>query len=233
MPRSGTTLVEQILASHPKVFGAGELLEFANLTASISGPNGSSIPEAVTAMSGEQLRELGARYLRAVQSLAPQAQRIADKMPLNFASAGLIHLALPNARIIHVRRDACDAALSCFSLLFTKNQMEFTYSLSELGHYIRAYQALMEHWRKVLPEGAMLEVQYEEIVGNIEEQARRIIAYCGLEWDDACLTFYKTERPVSTASVTQVRQPIYASSVGRWRSYEDQLQPLLRALEGS
>jgi tetratricopeptide (TPR) repeat protein len=233
MPRSGTTLVEQILASHPKVFGAGELREFGNLTASISGPNGSSIPEAVTTMSGEQLRELGASYLRSVQGRAPEAERITDKMPVNFGLAGLIHLALPNARIIHVRRDPCDTALSCFSLLFTKNQLEFTYDLAELGRYIRAYQALMEHWRTVLPEGTMLEVQYEEVVGNIEEQARRIIAYCGLEWDEACLAFHKTERPVTTASVTQVRQPIYGSSVGRWRSYEDQLQPLLQALEQS
>src|SRR5262249_12677430 len=149
------------------------------------------------------------------------------------AHAGLIHLALPNARIIHTRRDPRDTALSCFSILFSKGQLEFTYDLAELGRYIRAYQALMEHWRKALPDGVMLEVQYEEVVGELEQQARRIVGHCGLEWDDACLAFYRSERAVRTASAAQVRQPIYRSSVGRWRQHEDQLQPLLQVLEGA
>jgi hypothetical protein len=225
MPRSGTTLIEQILASHPKVFGAGELREMANLAGHI----GAAFPEAMPGLSGEELRRIGEQYVRSVTRLAPSAERITDKMPGNFSLAGLIHLALPNARIIHACRDARDTAFSCFSLLFS-GTLEFTYDLAELGRYYRAYLKLMGHWREVLPEGIMLEVQYEDVVGDLENQARRIIAHCGLEWDDACLSFYKTERSVRTASATQVRQPIYQSSIGRWRLHEEELGPLLREL---
>jgi len=225
------SLVEQILASHPSVFGAGELHEFNDLAASIRASNLREFPEAVAMISGAELRALGARFLQTIRRMAPAAQRITDKMPANFRYVGLIHLALPNARIIHVRRDPRDTALSCFSTWFLKDNLPFAYDLAELGRYIRAYQALMEVWRKVLPHGVMLEVQYEEIVDNLAEQARRIVAYCGLPWNEACLEFHKTKRVVRTASVTQVRQPIYRSSVGRWRNYEDLLQPLLRELE--
>jgi tetratricopeptide (TPR) repeat protein len=231
MPRSGTTLVEQVLASHPKVFGAGELDELQNLVASFAASTGSEFPEAVPAMSGAHLHELGAAYVSALQRRAPSADRITDKMPSNFMFAGLIALMLPNARIIHTCRDPRDTALSCFSIRFGAGQ-EYTYDLTELGRYIRAYQGLMEHWRTVLPPGLMIEVQYENLVGNLEEEARRIAAHCGLDWDDACLRFHKTERSVHTASAIQVRQPIYQSSVGRWRRYEDQLRPLLQALGG-
>jgi tetratricopeptide (TPR) repeat protein len=232
MPRSGTTLVEQILASHPDVFGAGELAEMGKLAAGVSGPNGSEFPEAVAAMSGEQLHQLGGNYLRTVCRMAPKAKRITDKLPGNFLRVGLIHLALPKARIIHTRRDLRDTALSCFSILWPSG-MEQTYDLAELGRYCRTYEALMEHWRRVLPKGAMLEVQYEDVVENLEEQARRIVEHCGLEWNDACLAFHRTERSVRTASASQVRQPIYTSSVGRWRAHEVQLQLLLQALEGA
>jgi tetratricopeptide (TPR) repeat protein len=229
MPRSGTTLIEQILASHPKVFGAGELREMANLAGRIGGAEGAAFPEAVPGLSGEELHRIGAQYVQAVTRLAPGAERITDKMPGNFSLAGLIHLALPNARIIHACRDARDTAFSCFSLLFS-GTLEFTYDLAELGRYYRAYLKLMAHWREGLPEGIMLEVQYEDVVRDLESQARRIIAHCGLEWDDACLSFYKTERSVRTASATQVRQPIYHSSIGRWRLHEEELGPLLREL---
>src|SRR5207247_1376263 len=161
----------------------------------IAGPNQSEFPEAVAAMSGEQLRRFGESYLKAIRRLAPTAERITDKMPANFLQAGPIHLALPNARFIHARRDPCDTALSCFSILFADGQ-RYTYDLAELGRYYRGYLALMEHWRNVLPQGVMLEVQYEDVVGNLEAQARRILAHCGLEWDDRCLTFYRTERSV-------------------------------------
>jgi tetratricopeptide (TPR) repeat protein len=231
MPRSGTTLVEQILASHPHVFGAGELAEMAKLAAAITGPNGSEFPEAIATMLGDQFRQLGGNYLQSVRAMAPEAERITDKLPGNFLRVGLIHLALPKARIIHTRRDLRDTALSCFSILWPSGQ-EHTYDLAELGRYCRTYQALMEHWLRVLPEGVMLEVQYEDVVDNLEEQARRIVAHCGLEWNDACLAFHRTERSVRTASASQVRQPIYTSSVGRWRPHEVQLQPLLQELEG-
>jgi hypothetical protein len=136
---------------------------------------------------------------------------------------------LPQSRIIHVRRDPLDTCLSCFSKLFAGEQ-PYAYDLAELGRYYRAYEALMEHWRRVLPEGVMLEVQYEELVADFEPQARRLLAYCGLEWDDRCLAFHETQRSVRTASATQVRQPIYGTSVGRWRPYREMLQPLLQEL---
>jgi tetratricopeptide (TPR) repeat protein len=228
MPRSGTTLVEQILASHPMIFGAGELRVIASLAERVIGANGLSFPEAVSEMSGEDLRWIASEYLRAVRLFAPAAERITDKMPGNFMLAGFIHLALPNARIIHVRRDARDTALSCFSILFARGH-EFTYDLPELGRYFAAYHRLMDHWRDVIP-GVMLEVCYEELVADIDSQARRLIAHCGLEWDETCLEFYRTERSVRTASANQVRLPIYGSSVGRWRHYERQMQPFLQAL---
>jgi hypothetical protein len=228
MPRSGTTLIEQIIASHPKVFGAGELRVMANLVESLSDRDGTVFPEMVPAMSGEQLRRLGVEYLRTVRPMAPAAKRITDKMPGNFVLAGLIHLALPNARIIHVCRDSRDTAFSCFSILFARGH-EYSYDLSELGRYFRAYQKLADHWRDVMPE-TMLEVGYEQVVADLETQARRIISHCGLEWDDACLAFHRTERSVRTASAAQVRRPIYRSSIGRWRPYVDGLQPLLQSL---
>jgi tetratricopeptide (TPR) repeat protein len=230
MPRSGTTLIEQILASHPKVFGGGELREIANQVARIRGPEGLSYPELVPTMSADELRRLGASYIEAVRGKAAQAARITDKMPGNFAFAGLIHLALPNARMIHARRDLRDVAFSCFSLQFLSGH-QYTYDLAELGRHCCAYAQLMQHWRTVLPEGAILEVQYEELVDDLEHQARRIVTHCGLEWDDACLSFYETERSVRTASATQVRQPIYQSSIRRWRPHEARLRPLLQELE--
>jgi tetratricopeptide (TPR) repeat protein len=229
MPRSGTTLIEQILSSHPQVFGAGELREMANLAARIGSAEAAAFPEAAQELSGNDLRRIGEQYVQAVTRLAPDAERIADKMPGNFSLAGLIHLALPNARIIHACRDPRDTTFSCFSLLFS-GTLEFTYDLAELGRYYGAYLKLMAHWREALPHGIMLEVQYEDVVRDLQGQARRIIAHCGLEWNDACLSFHKTERSVRTASATQVRRPIYQTSIGRWRRHEAQLQPLLREL---
>jgi tetratricopeptide (TPR) repeat protein len=230
MPRSGTTLLEQILASHPKVLGAGELREMANLATRTRGPEDPSYPDLIATMSGDELRQFGANYVEAVRRKAPKAARIADKMPGNYRWAGLIHLALPNARMIHVRRDLRDVSFSCFSTHFAAGH-HYAYDLAELGRYCRAYAQLMQHWRAVLPEAAILEVQYEELVADLEYQARRIVAHCGLEWNDACLNFHRTERSVRTASAAQVRRPIYQSSIGRWRPHEARLQPLLKELE--
>ncbi len=234
MPRSGTTLVEQVLASHPEVFGAGEIEHFGRAAANICEPPGATVPypEMLRVMPGEALRALGARYLEAVLEAAPSAaaaRRVTDKLPANFRLVGLIHLALPNARIIHVRRDPVDTCFSCFTKLF-KGLQPFTYDLGELGRYYAAYQALMAHWRAVLPPGIMLEVQYEDLVADFAPQARAIVAHCGLQWSDACLAFHETPRPVRTASAAQVRQPIYQSAVGRWRAYEPWLGPLLTEL---
>jgi hypothetical protein len=231
MPRSGTTLVEQTLASHHAVFGAGERREMAMgvLRLRTERPGAAGFPEAVVTMTGEAFRRLGADYVAALRPLAPDAVRITDKMPGNFAYLGLIRMVLPNARIIHLVRDPVDTSLSCFSKLFTDG-MAYSYDLAELGRYHRTYQRLMAHWRSVLPGNALLEVEYEALVEDFEAQARRLVAHCGLEWDPACLEFYKTSRPVQTASMTQVRQPIYRSSVGRWRPDAALLQPLLEAL---
>jgi hypothetical protein len=138
-------------------------------------------------------------------------------------------LVLPHARIIHARRDPIDTCLSCYSRFFGTSQ-KFAYDLGELGRYYRAYDKLMAHWRSVLPAGAMLEVQYEDMVADLEGQTRRMLDYCGLEWNDACLAFHETKRPVRTASSTQVREPLYDRSVGRWRAHEDELGPLMEAL---
>ena len=231
MPRSGTTLVEQILASHPRLFGAGELYDLRDIIAvhcdlaAVPAP----YPECVPAMPGEILQRIGTAYATGLQRRAPQAMRVTDKMPANFFHVGLVRLALPNAHIIHVRRDPIDTCFSCFGRSF-RDEQPFCYDLGELGRYYRKYEALMAHWRGVLPARAMIEVQYEELVADLEPQARRIIAYCGLDWDDRCLAFHATPRPVRTASAVQVRQPIYQSAIGRWRPYADMLRPLLDAL---
>ncbi len=164
-----------------------------------------------------------------MRKLAPTGERVTDKMPSNYYFAGLIHLALPNAKIIHSIRNPVDTCMSCFSKLFTAEQ-NHTYDLAELGRYYKRYERLMAHWRRVLPAQSILDVRYEDVVADLEGQARRIVAYCGLPWDERCLSFHETDRPVRTASATQVRQPIYKSAVGRWRAYEAQLGPLLRAL---
>jgi tetratricopeptide (TPR) repeat protein len=230
MPRSGTTLIEQILASHSKVFGAGELQAFPVVAADLLK---GAMPEGIALVSHKTLQQLGERYLSAVaRSAAPAAppvERIVDKLPTNFLSLGLIHLALPNARIIHVSRDPADTCLSCFSILFA-GPVPYSYELGELGRYYLAYEELMAHWRCVLPPGVMIDVRYEDVVSDLEAQARRMLTHCGLAWEDACLAFHETPRLVRTASAVQVRQPLYRSAIGRWRPYQDLLGPLWQTL---
>jgi tetratricopeptide (TPR) repeat protein len=229
MPRSGSTLIEQILASHPRIFGAGELRFLGRATKAFRGRSVHEyFPEIANHLSAEQLRQFGARYVEQLRFRGPAAERVTDKMPSNYLYIGLIHMALPNARIIHARRDPLDTCVSCFTHHFgTKS---FTSDLGTLGRYYRSYEALMAHWSAVLPPGVMLEVQYEELVADFESHARRIVAHCGMDWNPRCLAFYETKRPVRTASVMQVREPIFASSIGRWRPYEQWLAPLLEAL---
>ena len=233
MPRSGSTLVEQILASHPMVFGAGELRDFGGCVARLVDRSGAPVhfPDGVQTLAAEHFHRLGADYLGRIRTFHPTAQRITDKMPGNFNFVGLIHLALPNARIIHTRRDPIDICLSCFSRLFASGH-QYAYDLRELARYYRAYEAQMAHWRRVLPAGVMLEVQYEDVVADLEGQARRIVAHCDLEWDEACLAFHSTERAVRTFSNSQVRQPIYGDSIGRWQPYAKLLGPLFEELGG-
>jgi tetratricopeptide (TPR) repeat protein len=228
MPRSGTTLAEQILASHPRVFGGGEMKYFAGAVRETEAARDALYPDVVSTMTGSDFANLGKRYLAESLRLAPPGVlHVTDKMPNNFLFAGLIHLSLPNAPIIHTVRNPVDTCLSCFSKLFT-GQQNHTYDLAELGRYYRQYQLLMAHWKRVLPAGRILDVHYEELVEDVEGQARRIVAHCGLEWDRRCLSYQQNDRPVRTASATQVRQPVYKSSVGRWRPYRAFLAPLLQ-----
>jgi tetratricopeptide (TPR) repeat protein len=231
MPRSGTTLIEQILASHPDVFGGGELDYLSKVGADIQ-PSDNNLEvsrELVSSIPSEQFRQIGESYLAKIKLLAPEAARVVDKMPANYLNVGLIHLALPNAPIIHVVRDPVDTCISCFSQLFA-GDLNYTYDLAELGRYYGYYEALMAHWHQVLPLGRILDVRYEGVVANLEDMARRIVAHCGLAWDAHCLAFHQTKRPIRTASVTQVRRPIYKSSVGHRFKYETFLAPLLAEL---
>lgn len=234
MPRSGTTLTEQIIASHPDVYGAGELHDLLRIAErNIGGVTAPvSFPDNLRELDRQTLTTWGTEYIAGLKQRAPTAQRITDKMPANYFAVGLIHLMLPKAKIIHVNRNPVDTCLSCYTRLFNRKQ-EHTYDLAELGQYYVHYARLMDHWRKVLPAGAFLDVHYEDIVADQEAQARRLIAYCGLEWNSACLDFHNTKRSIRTASVTQVRQPIYTSSVERWRHYEKFLGPLLDVLGNS
>ncbi len=231
MPRSGTTLMEQVLASHSKVFGAGELETFKEAIGECVNSSGilPAYPELVSALSSDQIRQIGNTYTTRARALAPDAERIVDKMPLNFIFVGLIHLALPNARIVHIQRDPLDTCVSCFSLLFTGSQ-PFAYDLAELGRYYRGYEGVMNHWHKVLPPGVLTDVQYEDLVDDIEGEGRRILSHCGLEWEDACRDFHDTKRTVRTASLMQVRQPVYRRSIGSWQRYAKHLGPLAEAL---
>ena len=230
MPRSGTTLVEQIISAHPAVHGAGELPALAKLILTIRGAHGSVYPDWARRMTGVDCRVIGQSYLDALPQLAPGERRLTDKWLTNFEHLGLIRACLPNARVIYCRRDPRDICLSCFSLHFNDDSNAYSYDLTQLGRYWRAQDRLMAHWRAVLPAEFLLEAPYEEVVGDVEAWARRLIAHCGLEWDDACLRYYESDRVVRTASLAQVRQPIYTDSVGRWRRFERHLGPLLDAL---
>jgi tetratricopeptide (TPR) repeat protein len=223
MPRSGTTLVEQIVSSHPEVSGAGEL-NFWNEHGAAWHRGGE------TADAAPLLREAAAQYLRVLRSIGPRAARVTDKMPFNFLWAGLVHLALPRATIIHCRRAAIDTALSIHQTLFHPS-LAFPTGGAKLVAYLRSYRLLTDHWRRVLPAGRFIEVEYEELTRQPEPSIRRIIAACGLAWHDACLRPELNPRPVKTPSKWQARQPIYRHSVERWRRYEPWLGPLRSLLD--
>ena len=229
MPRSGTTLTEQIIASHPLVHGAGELPDLLQLANLPQGAQQEGYPLSIRGLTQAEFRIMGEKYITGLRARNAESKHITDKMPANFNCVGLIHLILPHAKIVHVKRNPVDTCLSGFTRLFNRSQHQ-SYDLSELGRYYRNYAKLMDHWREVLPAGSFYEVQYEDLVADIDTPARALIGYCGLEWDDACLDFHKNERNIRTASVTQVRQPIYNTSVERWRKYESHLGPLLEAL---
>ncbi|WP_027795152.1 tetratricopeptide repeat-containing sulfotransferase family protein [Paraburkholderia acidipaludis] len=228
MPRSGTTLIEQIISSHPLVTGAGELSALRQAIEEIG-----AFPNWVEALDGNDaeatLRRCAQGYLKRVKPLAQGRAHLVDKMPGNFLYAGLIPLILPNARVIHSRRNAVDTCLSCYTKLFG-GQQPFAYDQTELGRFYRDYEQLMAFWRELLPAETFIEIDYEAVVDDLEGEARRLIAFLGLPWDDACLNFHENRRVVRTASVNQVRQPIYKTSKGRWQPYARYLGPLLETL---
>jgi len=232
MPRSGSTLIEQILSRHPEVSTRGEVDAFEEASANVVDAAGGRLPlpEMFSSLAPEQFQAIAQRYLRKIGVEGQGQKRPTDKKPSNFLFAGLIHLALPRARLIHTRRDPIDTCWSCFSQRFGDGGLPSAYDLGELGRFYRAYESLMEHWRRVLPEGAMLTVDYEDVVADIKGQTRRILAHCGLEWNDDCLEFEKSRRQVRTASAGQVNQPLYKSAVGRGRNYKRFLGPLTNEL---
>jgi tetratricopeptide (TPR) repeat protein len=232
LPRSGSTLVEQILASHSQVDGTGELPEIIEIARRLSGKRGpadaSRYPDILLELDAAQLRELGEEYIERTRIQRRDAPFFIDKMPNNFPHIGLIHLILPNARIIDTRRHPMASCFSAFKQLFASGQ-NFSYDLTDLGRYYAEYVALMAHWDRALP-GVVLRVFYEETVRDTEAAVRRLLDYCKLPFEDRCLRFYETERAVRTASSEQVRQPIYRDAVEHWRNFEPQLQELRAAL---
>jgi tetratricopeptide (TPR) repeat protein len=231
MPRSGTSLVEQIIDAHPRAHGAGELAEVPMIIGELAGMIGGAAPACLAAMTPEHLNHGAKRYLEHVRTLAPEADVVVDKLPHNFEMLGLIARMLPGARIIHCRRDPIDNCVSCYC---TQLSAWHAYSndLSHLGWAYAQYLRLMDYWRERCGI-EWLEVRYEDVVADTEAQARRILQHVGLEWDPRCLEFYKTERRVTTASVDQVREPIYTSSVARWKRYAEQVTPLIESLKAA
>ncbi|MDX8354936.1 sulfotransferase [Cognatiyoonia sp. IB215182] len=229
MPRSGTTLTESILNAHPRVFGAGELNDLNALFGAASNGQRVDLASNVAGMTGADLTRKITTYVANLDAHAPGTPHIVDKMPANFQMVGLIHGLLPNAKIVHIARNPFDTCLSCFTRVFERSQLH-SYDQVELGRYFNNYVRLMDHWQATLPEGAFHTLHYENLVDDIDKEARGLIAHCGLEWDDACLAFYKGKRRVRTASVQQVRQPLYASSKDKWKRYERQLQPLVQTI---
>jgi Flp pilus assembly protein TadD len=230
MPRSGTSLVEQVLASHPAVYGAGELPYVPQLTRDLARAHGGAdaYPACASRLGREAVTALAEQYLARLSRLGKQALRVTDKLPDNHLHLGLIAALFPRARIIHCQRDPLDVAVSCYCNFFRR--MAFAYSLEDIGAYYRQYQRLMAHWQDVLPL-RIHTINYEDLVARQEAVSRELVRFCGLEWDERCLAFHANRRAVQTASRFQVRRPMYSQAVGRWRRYEAYLQPLFDALD--
>jgi hypothetical protein len=218
MPRSGTSLAEQIIASHPAAYGAGELYFWATVSAKNKGPTQAILSEPTRA-------KLAKDYLSILDGISANASRVVDKAPVNSDFLGLIYSVFPNARVIYMQRDPIDTCLSCYFQQFLAG-LNFTFDLSDLVHYYREHRRIMAHWQAVLPPGFILEVPYEELVADPETWSRKMLEFIGLEWDPRCLEFYTNKRQVATASAWQVRQKIYKNSVERWRNYEKFIGPL-------
>lgn len=231
MPRSGTTLVEQILSSHPLIHGGGELTWIWQITEVLAlrcEREGHPLPGGFANLQTSDMDGLARQYLSAITALSPQSIRITDKYPANFFHLGFISLLFPEARIIHCTRNPMDTCLSCYMSDFASGNL-FSFDLGHLGSYYRQYARMMDHWKSVL-HIPILDICYEDVVNDLEGQARRLLQFLQVDWDDRCLRFHENSRFVSTLSNQQVRQPIYKSSVGRWRHYEHHLGPLQATL---
>ncbi|MBZ0216332.1 MAG: sulfotransferase, partial [Fimbriimonadaceae bacterium] len=236
MPRSGTTLVEQILASHSQVFGASEMPQIEKIDYDLrtgSAHTEIKFPQHITAMNTEALSRIAATHISFLRdNVSADAQRIIDKLPTNFMRLGLFALLFPKAKIIHCERDPMASCWSCFSKNFeARAQLSFTLDLSDLGFFHREYERLMKHWRAVLP-GSILDVPYEQLIQNPRDISEAMISHIGLDWEESCLKFNEQNTVVQTASSWQVRQPIYKSANEKWRRYEEYLTPLKQALDG-
>ncbi|MCB1608367.1 MAG: sulfotransferase [Xanthomonadales bacterium] len=233
MPRTGTTLVERILSSHPQVYAAGELSHFSLALKRLSATPGAHVldPDTLRAAAGVDPAQLGQAYVSSTRPRTGHTPRFIDKMPLNFFYAGIIRRALPKAKIICLRRNPLDTILSNYRQLFATgfSYYNYAYDLLDCARYWQSFDQLMEHWSKLLGD-AFLEVHYEQVVADLEGQARRLLAHCELPWDRTCLNFHNNASPVATASSVQVRQPIYTAAVERWRRYADQLAPVVALL---
>lgn len=230
MPRSGTTLAEQILASHHSVFGGGELATlYTALASQFTLRHGFDYSAGIEAATADELRAVARQYLDSIRALGGEARRVTDKLPTNFLNLGLISVLFPKATIIHCTRDPRDTCFSIYKHYFSASGHDYAYDLEELGTYYNLYRSLMSHWAKVLPI-SIHELNYEAIVTDVEVSTRALLEACALPWDAACLDFHQTRRPVATISSDQVRRPIYSDSVAAWRRHEEKLAPLLRIL---
>ncbi len=231
MPRSGSTLIEQIIHAHPQAHGAGEIADLRAILHDVQATTGvdDPYPQCAAWLSSAQLNMLAAAYVAALRRHNRSALRIVDKNLNNYELLGMIAMMLPRARVIHSVREPLDTCVSCFTQRFMGAMHGYAYDLGNLGRHYRLYHDLMENWRAVLPL-SMLEVRYEELVADLDTHARRIIGFCGLPWDDRCLRFHEAKRDVTTMSYDQVRRPIYGSSVGRWRRFAAHLGPLVEAI---
>ncbi|MDX8391637.1 MAG: sulfotransferase [Mariprofundaceae bacterium] len=230
MPRCGSTLVEQILAAHPDVSGRGEVNMFEPALAEVLSSKETLRLENMSAITPAQWGEVASNYKARLLRTGSDNRRITDKTLSNVRLIGAIYCAFPNARIVHVRRHPLDNCLSMYITNILGGAYDYRLRLGSLGYYYRMYQRLMQHWRDILPAGVMYEMDYEALVSNQEEETRKLLAACGLDWDEACLDFQKASHRVQTASILQVRGRLNAASVGRWKQYERHLQPLIRIL---
>lgn len=229
MPRAGTSLIEQILASHPDVHGAGEIQDLQKVLTAQFGDE-TAWPEALANPSPSVWRKLGDAYVESVWRHAPKARCVVNKTPANYRYLGAIRMMLPEARIIHAVRDPLDTCLSCYTHLFEGDSLPFSYDLGSLARYYMRYAKLMRHWREVLPD-PVLDMRYEDLVTDTEIQVRRMLDRLGLTWDARCLEFHRNPRVVATASRAEVRRPVYRDSIGRWKRFEAHLGPLREQLE--